>query len=93
MRRTVGFGLLDHRRNEDVLKKLQVDPLEKRLAQYKKWLNDISRMEDIRYPKQLLDYRPIGRRRRRRRRRNGRSLKRPLEVYSSEAGTGPSSLP
>jgi hypothetical protein len=32
-------------------------------AQYKqKLLNHVSRMEDIRYPEQLLDYQPIGRR-------------------------------
>jgi len=35
-----------------------------KLAQYKqKWLNHVSRVEDIRYQKQILDYRPIGRRR------------------------------
>jgi len=44
--------------------------LDRKLAQYKqKWLILVSRMEDIRYPKQLPDYPPIGRRRRRRRRR------------------------
>jgi hypothetical protein len=33
----------------------------KKLAKYKqKWLNRVSRMEDIRYPKQLLKYRPDG---------------------------------
>jgi hypothetical protein len=40
-------------------------------------------MKDFRYPGQLLDYRPIGRRRRRRRRRiPGRPLKTLLERYS-----------
>jgi hypothetical protein len=39
-------------------------PRRKKLAQYKqKWLNHVSRMERNRYRKQLLDYRPIGRRR------------------------------
>jgi hypothetical protein len=30
-----------------------------------KYLKHVSRKEEVRYPKQLLDYRPIGRRRRR----------------------------
>jgi hypothetical protein len=38
-------------------------------------------MEDIRYPIQLLDYRPI-------RRRPGRPLKRLLDGYNSKAETG-----
>jgi hypothetical protein len=84
MRSTARYSLLDHSRNEDILEEFKVNPAEK-LAQYKqKWLNHVSRMEDIRYPKQLLDYRPIGRRRRRPR----RTLKRPLDGYSSEAETG-----
>jgi len=34
-----------------------------KLEQYKqKWLYTIGRMEDIRYPRQLLDYWPTGRR-------------------------------
>jgi hypothetical protein len=40
-------------------------------------------MEDVRYTKQLLDCRPIGRRR-----RPGRTLKRQLEGCSGEVGTG-----
>jgi hypothetical protein len=40
-----------------ILEELKMDPIKKKLAQYKqKLLNHVSRMEDIRYPKQLLDY-------------------------------------
>jgi len=39
-------------------------------------------MENIRYPKQLFDYRPIGRQ------RPGRPLKRLLYGYNREAETG-----
>jgi hypothetical protein len=51
----------------------------------------ISRIENIRHPKHLLHYRPIGgrrRRRRRRRRRPGRPLKRPVDGYNRENETG-----
>jgi hypothetical protein len=42
------YSLLDHRRNEDVLEELKVEPVEKNLMQYKqKSLDHISRMEDI----------------------------------------------
>jgi hypothetical protein len=44
------------------VKELKVQSFEKKLAQCKqKWLNDVNRMIDIRYPKQY-DHRPIGRR-------------------------------
>jgi hypothetical protein len=36
MRHTAGYNLLDHRRNEDILEELQVEPVVKKLAQYKK---------------------------------------------------------
>jgi len=49
------------------------------LAQYKqKCLNRISRVEDITYPKQLREYRPIGR-------RPGQTTKALLDGYSREA--------
>jgi hypothetical protein len=35
IRITAGYSLLDHRRNADILEDLKVDPVEKRLAQYK----------------------------------------------------------
>jgi hypothetical protein len=61
MTRTAGYDLLDHRRSEGILEELEVDPVGNKLAQHKqKWLNHI-RMEDIRYPEQPLDYRPIER--------------------------------
>jgi len=64
MRRTAGYSSLDRRRNEDILEELKVDPAGKKLAQYKqKWLNNVSRIEALRYPKLLLDSRPVGRRR------------------------------
>jgi len=37
-----------------------VDSIENILAQYKKWVNHVSKLEDIRYPKQL-DYQRTGR--------------------------------
>jgi len=59
MRHTAGYSLLDDTRNGDTLQ----DPVEKKLAQHKqKCLNSVRRMEDIRYPKQFLDYRSIGKR-------------------------------
>jgi hypothetical protein len=48
MGRTAGYNLLDYRRNGYILEELKVDPYEKKLTQYKqKWLNHVSRMEDI----------------------------------------------
>jgi len=55
MRRTAGYSLLGHKRNETILEELKVDSVEKKLAQYKqKWLNHDSRIEDSRHPKQLV---------------------------------------
>jgi len=73
------YCLLDYRINEDILEEL----VKKKLAQYKqKCLNHFSRMEYIRYPKQILDYYPIGRR------AAGQPLKRELDGYNHEAEIG-----
>jgi hypothetical protein len=57
-------------------------PVETKLAQYtQRWLNRVSKMEHIRYRKQFLDYRPIGR-------RLGRPLRRTLEGYNRDAAEG-----
>jgi hypothetical protein len=57
MGHTAVYSLLDCRRN-DILEELKSKPSQKKkLAQYKEeWLNHVTRMEDIRYPKQLLEY-------------------------------------
>jgi len=58
--------------NDNILDELKVDEVEKKVAQYKEMrLNHVSRMEGIRYPRRLLDYRPMGT-------RPGRLLKRRL---------------
>jgi len=74
---------LDQRRYENTSEELRVDPVEKKLPQQKqRRLNHVNRMEDVRYQKQLLDSRPVGKR------RPGRSLKRPLDGYNREAEVG-----
>jgi hypothetical protein len=52
MRRTAGYSLLDHRKNEDIFKKLNVVTVENKLAkQTQELLHHVSRIADIRYPK------------------------------------------
>jgi hypothetical protein len=42
------YNLADHKRNEDILKRLKEGTIKNKLAQYKqKWLNHFNRMEDI----------------------------------------------
>jgi hypothetical protein len=78
-----GYSLQDYRRNEDILEEIKADPVEMKLGPYKQeLLNYISRIEGLSYPKQILDYRSIGRR------RPGRPLKRLLDGYSGETETG-----
>jgi len=62
MRRTAGYSYWT---TEDI-SELIAERVDNKLAQRKqKLLNHVSRTEDIRYRKQLTDYRPIDRRRRR----------------------------
>jgi hypothetical protein len=52
MRSTAEYSLLDHRRNEEFLKELEVDPVVQKLTRYKqKWLYHVSRVEDSKIPK------------------------------------------
>jgi hypothetical protein len=71
---TAGYNLMDYRRKQDIQEGIKVEPVDRKLAQYKqKRLNQVSRMEDVRYPKHFLVCQPVGRRRR------GRPLKRLLD--------------
>ncbi|KAJ4434195.1 hypothetical protein ANN_22743 [Periplaneta americana] len=64
LRRTAGYTLLDHKRNEDILQKLNMQPLEEKVTEYRnRWLEHISRMEAGRTPQEMLKYHPQGRRR------------------------------
>jgi hypothetical protein len=59
----------------------KVEPVAKKVSQFKqKRLNHVSRIEVVRLSQQL-DYRPTGR-------RPGRPLKRPVDGYNREAETG-----
>jgi hypothetical protein len=47
------------RHPQTVIEEFEVELVEKKLAKYKQKLSIFSRMEDIRYPEQLLEHRPI----------------------------------
>jgi hypothetical protein len=48
LRLWVGYGLLNHRRNEDISEELKVDTVEKKVAHcIQKWLDHVSRTEYI----------------------------------------------
>ena len=79
MRRTAGYSLLDHKRNEDILKELKVDSIIQHTEQYRlNWKEHVARMPSNRLPKLILRYAPRGR----------RSLGRPKKRWI-ETVTGP----
>jgi hypothetical protein len=78
MRKITGFTLLDHKRNEEILKNLKVESVSKFIQNYHANLKDhIEKMNSNRTPNKLLHCRPHGKR------REGRPLKR-----WSETATG-----
>jgi glucose-6-phosphate isomerase len=71
LRRTAGYTLLDHKRNDEILEELHVTPLEEKLCTYRhNWFQHFHRLEVYRLPKQLLNYHP---------KEDGRPLKRLLD--------------
>jgi hypothetical protein len=56
-RRTIGYTLFDHKRNE-ILEELKVQPVDGKLRRYKSnWLQHATRMKKNRMPKIRLNYR------------------------------------
>jgi hypothetical protein len=73
MRKTAGLTLWDHKRNEEILKNLKVEPIFKFMQNYRaNWKEHNERMESSRIPNNLLNYRSHGK----------RSLGRPLKRWS-----------
>jgi hypothetical protein len=78
-RRTAEYTLSDHKGNEEIFEGLKVEPVDEKLRRCKSnWLQHVTRLNNNRMPKIMLNYRPNGRR------QLGRHLKRPLD----EAETG-----
>jgi hypothetical protein len=64
LRKTAGYTLMDHKENEEIIRELQAAPIIKKIQIYKtKWIQHVSRMDDQRYPKKMLQYQPRGKRR------------------------------
>jgi hypothetical protein len=63
-RRTAGYTFLDHKRNEEILEELKVEPVIQKLRRYtSNWLQLVTRMNNNGMPIVMLNYRPTGRRR------------------------------
>jgi hypothetical protein len=61
--RTAGYTLFDHKRSEDILKELEIEPVITHVQNYRTyWRNHVRRMERVRIPQQLTTYTPRGRR-------------------------------
>jgi ABC-type ATPase involved in cell division len=83
LRRTVGYTLLDHEKNEDILQELNITPVLEKITKYRhNWVKHIRCMNNLRFPKALIEYHPRGRR------HPGRPLKRLLDGVQIETETG-----
>jgi hypothetical protein len=83
LRRTAGYTLLDHKKNDDILQELNTTPVLEKITKYRhNWVKHVHRMNNTRFPKALIEYQPRGRR------RLGRPLKRLLDGVQIETETG-----
>jgi hypothetical protein len=82
LRRTAGYTLLDHKKNEDILQELNTTSVLEKIKYRHNWMKHVHRMNNSRFPKALIEYHP------RRRRRPGRPLKRLLDGVQIETETG-----
>jgi hypothetical protein len=62
MRRTAGYTLSDHKRSENILKELQIEPDTTHVQNYRtNWMNHERRMKRVRISKELTTYTLRGR--------------------------------
>jgi hypothetical protein len=77
--RTAGDTRTDHKRNEEILEELKVEPVKENIRRYKtNWPRHVTRMNNNKMTKIMLNCRPNGR----------RQLGRPLKRLLDEAETG-----
>jgi hypothetical protein len=70
MRRTAGYTKLDKKRNTEVIRELKINSVLEHTDQYRNnWKQSVQRMDRSRIPRQMMTYRPKGK----------RSLGRPLK--------------
>ena len=61
MRHTAGYTKWDHKRNEDILHELHIEPVLDYIHQYQSnWIQHVYRMPRTRFPRTILNYRPPG---------------------------------
>jgi hypothetical protein len=62
-KRPAGYTLFDHKKSEEVLEELKVEPAEEKLRKYKSnWLQHVHGTDSSRMAKIMLNCRPTGRR-------------------------------
>jgi hypothetical protein len=75
MWKTGKYTWQDHRRNQEIMKKLKTNPVLEKINKYKeKWIQHVHRMKRSRLPRAILNYQPSGKR------NQGRPLKRLLDL-------------
>jgi hypothetical protein len=63
MRKTAKYTWHDHKRNQDITKELKIQPVIKKVNNYKnKWIQHVRQMDRVRLPNAILKYQPAGRR-------------------------------
>jgi hypothetical protein len=63
IRRMAGYMKWDHKRNEDILTELKIEPMIDYIKHYQEsWRSHVNTMNAGRFPKAILRYRPTGKR-------------------------------
>ena len=83
LRSLAGYTLLDHQKSAYIRQQLNMINLNEIIQKHKQdWCEHVRRMENIKIPKQILDYKPKGKR------YIGRPKRRWIDGISFEDGTG-----